>query len=78
MKLEEIEAIEDEFISTDIAAAYIQRTTPEKSKPQAVRDAIRKQQVPWGYIVGTSTIRIPKQAFINYHRYGGVVTVEKR
>ena len=68
MTLSEIEAIDKEFLSPSEVAEYLHK------KPQGVRVSMRKG-VPWGYVMEEATFIIPKQAFVNYHKYGAVIQI---
>ena len=69
MTLEDIEAIGMEFLDIVTVAAYLHK------KPQDVRCSIRNG-VPWAYMMGKADFRIPRRAFINYHKFGSVVIKE--
>jgi hypothetical protein len=69
MKLEEIEKMDKEFLDINDVAKYLGKN------PQPVRQSIRNG-VPWAYVMGNADFRIPKRAFVNYHKHGGVVVKE--
>ena len=63
MKLEDIESIDAEFLDISTVAEYLSKG------PQNVRESIR-QGVPWAYMMGRADFRIPRRAFVSYHRNG--------
>ena len=66
--LDEIEASNKEFLTVAEVSDYLGKNQ------QGVRVSIR-QGVPWGYVMEDATFRIPKRAFVNYHKYGAVIQV---
>lgn len=70
MTLEDIEKMDTEFLDIPTVAEYLGKN------PQPVRQSIRNG-VPWGYVMGNADFRIPRQAFVNYHKYGAVVIVRE-
>jgi hypothetical protein len=70
MKLDDIEKLDTEFLDIPTVAAYL------KKSQQSVRESIRAG-VPWGYVMGAAAFRIPKRAFVNYHKYGNHIITEK-
>ena len=69
MTLEDIEKMDVEFLDITTIAEYLGKN------PQPVRASLRSG-VPWGYVMGNADFRIPRRAFISYHKYGGVVVKE--
>lgn len=71
MTLEELESMNVEFLDIATVSRYLNKD------PQYIRNALRRG-VPWGYWLGSSDYRIPKRAFINYHKngYPGIVPKE--
>ena len=67
MTLEEIEKMDCEFLDVPTVANYLGM----KHQPQIVRELIRRG-VPWAYVVGKAKFVIPRRAFINCHKYGGI------
>jgi len=63
MTLDEIESMPGEFISTAVAAQYMQST------PNTVNTSIALGLFPFAYKAGKRNM-IPKRAFVNFHRYG--------
>lgn len=68
MTLSDLENMDCEFLTVKTAADYL------KSKEQHVRVSMRRG-VPWGYVLGNADFRIPRRAFINYHKYGSCVVM---
>lgn len=66
MTLEDIEAMDAEFLDIPTVAEYLHKNM------QPIRETIRAG-VPWAYVMGNADFRIPRRAFVNYHRFGGVV-----
>lgn len=62
-KLGDIEKMDCEFLPIPVVAEYLQKN------PQPVRESIRAG-VPWGYVLGNADFRVPRLAFVNYHKYG--------
>lgn len=71
MTLEDLEALDEEFLPIPPVAEYLHKNQ------QAVRESIRNG-VPWGYVMGNADFRIPRRAFVNYHRYGGMIVGQRR
>lgn len=71
MTLDDIEKMTCEFIDIPTAAEYF-----GKDKQQ-VRVSIRNG-VPWGYVMGNADFRIPRRAFVNYHKYGNAMAQTKQ
>ena len=63
MTLDELEAQDKEFLSIPDVAEYLGK------QQQNVRESLRLG-VPWGYVMGNADFRIPRRAFVNYHRLG--------
>lgn len=63
--LEDIEAIEKEFLTPDDVAPYLHRN------PYSINLQLKKSGLPWAYLIGTEAV-IPKQRFINYHKGVGI------
>ena len=61
--LEEIEQLTDEILYPWHVAKYL--GTCENT----INCAARARLLPWAYKLGKHT-RIPKQAFVNWHKYG--------
>jgi hypothetical protein len=66
MTLEEIEKLDCEFLDIPTVSDYLRKDK------QQVRNSIRKG-VPWGYVMGNADFRIPRRAFISYHKFGSVI-----
>lgn len=66
MTLEQLDKLDTEFLSIADVADYLGKN------PQPIRESIRNG-VPWGYVLGTATFKIPKRAFVNYHKYGSPI-----
>lgn len=64
--LDDIEQMDCEFLDIPTIAKYLGKSV------QPVRQSIRNG-VPWGYVMGNADFRIPKRAFVNYHKYGACV-----
>lgn len=69
MTLEDIEKMDTEFLDVQTVAEYLGKG------PQNVRISIR-QGVPWAYMMGRADFRIPRRAFVNYHKHGNAVVME--
>ncbi len=68
MTLEDIEKMDCEFLPIPVVAEYLGM----KNMSQCIRVAIRKG-VPWGgYVQGKATFRVPRRAFVYYHKYGSI------
>lgn len=63
MTLEDLERMNVEFLDIPTVSKYLNKDT------RYIRDALRRG-VPWGYYLGSSDYRIPKRAFISYHKNG--------
>jgi hypothetical protein len=70
MKLEDIEKMDTEFLDVQTVAEYLGKGQ------QNVRVSIR-QGVPWAYMMGQADFRIPRRAFVSYHKYGNAVIMER-
>jgi hypothetical protein len=66
LTLDDLEKTDGEFLDPMVVSEYL------GCKPQPVRETIRNG-IPWGYVIGKAKFVIPRRAFVNYHRYGGVV-----
>lgn len=66
MTLEDIEKMGVEFLDVQTVADYLGKG------PQNVRISIR-QGVPWAYMMGQADFRIPRRAFVNYHKHGNTM-----
>jgi len=71
MTLEQIEQMDAEFLDVVTVAEYLGKN------PQPVRESIRKG-VPWAYVLGNADFRIPRRAFVNYHKNGSCLVREGR
>jgi len=67
MTLEQLENMDCEFLDIPTVAEYLGKN------PQPIRESIRKGGVPWGYVMGRADFRIPRRAFVNYHKHGNPV-----
>ena len=70
MTLSDIEQIDTEFLPISVVAEYLGMS----HQPQPLRESIRKG-VPWAYVIGRAKFVIPKQAFISWHKHGGIINV---
>lgn len=66
MTLDELEKMDCEFLPVPVVAEYLEKN------PQPVRVSIRNG-VPWGYVMGNADFKIPRRAFIHYHKFGSPV-----
>lgn len=71
MTLEQLERMEGDFLKVADVAEYLCKRT------DTIHQSIRNG-VPWAYVIGNSTYMIPKRAFVNYHRYGGMIITQKK
>jgi excisionase family DNA binding protein len=63
MTLTEIEALGKNILTPSDVAAYLDMSQ------YTINLACKAGQLPWAYMVGTRC-KIPKEAFVNWHRYG--------
>jgi len=65
--LEDIEAIPKNMLTPADVAGYLE------CAPYSINCAAKAGQLPFAYMLGTR-VKIPKEAFINYHRYGATLS----
>lgn len=65
MTLDELDKMQVEFLDIPTVSKYLNKD------PGYIRNALR-QGVPWGYSLGSSDYRIPRRAFVSYHKNGYV------
>lgn len=70
MTLEDLERMDCEFLPVLTVAEYLH------SKEQHVRVSMRNG-VPWGYVMGQADFRVPRRAFVNFHRHGQAVQMKE-
>jgi len=70
MTLDDLEKMDCEFLPIAAVAEYLEKNM------QPVRNSLR-QGVPWGYVMGNADFRIPRRAFVSYHRYGSATEVNR-
>ena len=67
--LEEIEALPKNILCPEDVCGYLE------CDKYSINCASKAGQLPFAYQKGTRTV-IPKEAFLNYHRYGRLTVVE--
>lgn len=68
MSLEDIEAIPKEILTPRDVAGYL------ACDPYSINTSCKAGQLSWAYMKGTRC-RIPKKAFLNFHKYGSVTII---